>query len=84
MSINGCEPGNSECAAATGPEGMDFGSVQILAPKKQTLISLQLCSGLFIKINIDLNLNSNVLLNIQFPGYRFYAGNGSLNAAGLG
>lgn len=61
-----------------------FGSVQILAPKSQTLISLQLCSGLFIMINIDLNLKSNVLHNIQFPGYRFYDGNGSLNAAGLG
>ena len=66
MSINGCESGKSKCAVATGLEGMHFGcSVQILAPKSQNLISLQLCGGLFIKTNIDWNLNGDV----QFPGY---------------
>lgn len=70
MSINGCELGKSKCAAATGLEGMHFGcSVQILAPKSQTLILLQLFGGLFIKTNIDLNLNSNVPVNVQFPAY---------------
>jgi len=70
MSINGCESGKSKCTVATGLEGMHYGCfVQILAPKSQPLISLQLCGRLFIKTCIDLNLNSKVPYDVQFPGY---------------
>lgn len=70
MSINGCESGKRKCAAATGLEALQFGcSIQILAPKSQTLISLQLWSHLFVKTNTDPNLNSYVPHDVQFPGY---------------